>query len=507
NSTDGRDGGGAGRGGDGGDGGDASAGVLVLAGRATLRDVFFGDGQVAEAGEGGDGGRGGDGGAGGRGGEGDDGDFPFKQPDKGGTGGDGGDAGRGGDGGSGGSASGGVVERGPEGIPTEVIWETAVARAPGAEAAAGERGQSSPGGDGGARGAGGPGGEPGAFQDPGETGDAGATGIGRRFDLGVDNDHVDGVGHPLFATDDEAAEGPPDVARSLIFVAATRTNVEEGQSIAFHIVRFGDDLRAETVRWRIDGLADHDIDNARTRGVVTLEAGEDAARVRIKASADGLSENIEGLQIKIFGGQLSGRATLGTDTLLGSIVDGDGGTEGRDVLIGSNENNDIRGGGRNDRIEGRGGLDDLLGDDGKDIIKGGRGDDSIFGGAGADDLYGGAGRDVIEGDAGADALTGGGGADVFGFRADDSGPEAAGRDRILDFKPREDHIRPFQDDDEGFDFIGEAAFTGTERQIRAVDRGARWLVLGDEDGDGAADVAIWVIAQTNRDLSAGDFLG
>ncbi|WP_051098309.1 calcium-binding protein [Sporichthya polymorpha] len=69
------------------------------------------------------------------------------------------------------------------------------------------------------------------------------------------------------------------------------------------------------------------------------------------------------------------------------------GTDGDDVLAGSNANDLIRGRLGDDRISGGGGHDILCGDAGADVLRGGGGNDLLIGGRGRDRLDGGAGED------------------------------------------------------------------------------------------------------------------
>lgn len=120
------------------------------------------------------------------------------------------------------------------------------------------------------------------------------------------------------------------------------------------------------------------------------------------------------------------------------------------------------------------------------------GDDRIRGSAGADRLLGFAGEDTLTGGHGADTLTGGGGADLFRFASlADSRAEAS--DRITDFRAGVDRLdlRPIDAEasaagNQGFHFIGAAAFSGAEGELRL----AGHVLEADADGDGAADFAI-----------------
>ncbi len=101
------------------------------------------------------------------------------------------------------------------------------------------------------------------------------------------------------------------------------------------------------------------------------------------------------------------------------------GTAWGDTLIGSADDN---------RLRGREGADILLGRSGNDNLTGGKGRDTLYGGPGDDTLNGGAGPDVMTGD---------GGRDTFVFHPD------FGRDRITDFDVSKDQLlilRDFQPD-------------------------------------------------------------
>ncbi|WP_299405277.1 choice-of-anchor I family protein [Acaryochloris sp. IP29b_bin.148] len=112
------------------------------------------------------------------------------------------------------------------------------------------------------------------------------------------------------------------------------------------------------------------------------------------------------------------------------------GGAGNDTINGGKGNDDVFGGTGNDFIAGNRGSDQLFGGAGNDTIKGGRGRDDLFGGAGndllsgrlgRDQLFGGAGDDTLDGGDGRDILIGGRGADCF-IVGLDQGP-----DTVLDF--------------------------------------------------------------------------
>ena len=99
------------------------------------------------------------------------------------------------------------------------------------------------------------------------------------------------------------------------------------------------------------------------------------------------------------------------------------GTNGRDFLQGT---------ANDDRIVGRKGRDIIRGRGGNDLIAGNRGNDLLFGNAGGDTIKGGRGKDVLFGGAGKDLLTGGSGADqIFGGAGDDTLLGGGGQDLLI----------------------------------------------------------------------------
>ncbi len=163
------------------------------------------------------------------------------------------------------------------------------------------------------------------------------------------------------------------------------------------------------------------------------------------------------------------------------------GSPGNDRMQGGPTGDRMNGGGGSDRIEGGGGDDTLKGGKGKDKLIGGDGDDTLDGGAGADTLQGGRGRDV---------LTGGTQADRFVYLAPSESSDAVS-DVITDFLAGQDAIvlsaidavRGTAADDE-FTFIGNNAFSNTAGELSYVVSTGRIFLLGDTDGDGAADLRI-----------------
>lgn len=194
------------------------------------------------------------------------------------------------------------------------------------------------------------------------------------------------------------------------------------------------------------------------------------------------------------------------------------------TVIGNAGANEIHGAGGADQLRGAGGADRLFGDRGADMldggnagdvldggasadkILGGKGADKLVGGGGADKLYGGAGADTLSGGSGADVLFGGAGADVFRFDTTRESRPGVGVDRIADFQRGIDTLsltsidaRQGTDADDAFTFVGAAAFSGQEGELRYA--GGR--LSGDVDGDGAADFVVNILGAPR--LTSGDF--
>jgi Ca2+-binding RTX toxin-like protein len=126
-------------------------------------------------------------------------------------------------------------------------------------------------------------------------------------------------------------------------------------------------------------------------------------------------------------------------------------------------------------------------------------------------IQGNAGNNVIVGGGGADALSGGAGSDVFVYRTT-AESTAATRDAIADFASG-DKIDLSQIDadahtagtNDAFTFIGAGAFTNVAGQLRAYKSGTEWIVEGDTNADGTADLVIG-LTTANAAIIAADFV-
>ena len=179
-----------------------------------------------------------------------------------------------------------------------------------------------------------------------------------------------------------------------------------------------------------------------------------------------------------------------------------GTTEGTELVAGTALADIEHGKGGNDWLYGFAGNDQIFGDAGNDTLSGGLGDDRLYGGAGTDRLYGGAGRDTLSG--GADK-------DTFIFQSAADTRSGALSDVITDFQHLADKIDVSGIDanskvggNQGFAWIGTAAFHGTPGELRFHSVGSNGYVEGDTNGDGQADFKIELLNVAA--LAKGDFV-
>jgi Ca2+-binding RTX toxin-like protein len=140
------------------------------------------------------------------------------------------------------------------------------------------------------------------------------------------------------------------------------------------------------------------------------------------------------------------------------------------------------------------------------LIVGSPGANVMWGVAGNDTLNGRFGNDTLRGGLGKDILEGGGNRDFFDFDAVKESARGANRDVILDLIRAEDDridlrtidANTHKSGNQGFHFIGVAAFHGSEGELRCKSG----IVQGDVNGDRKADFDIKVNLAT---LVAGDF--
>ncbi len=236
-----------------------------------------------------------------------------------------------------------------------------------------------------------------------------------------------------------------------------------------------------------------------------------------------LAANFENLTMIGFG-NFTGSGNTGNNVIIGNhgsnLLIGLGGADtlqggkGQDVLNGGTGNDSLDGGAGNDRLLGGSGNDTLLGGDGNDrlagdigadVFDGGLGNDTLEGGNGADQLSGGDGADVLNGGAfGTDEMTGGTGADRFVFERLNDSLAILAADRIEDFEVGIDKIDLGAIVDLPLQFVGTGAFTVAAPSVRYEGLGVDTLVLIDTDGNGFANMQIYLTGVLT--LTADDFL-
>lgn len=211
-----------------------------------------------------------------------------------------------------------------------------------------------------------------------------------------------------------------------------------------------------------------------------------------------LTDQVE--QLRLSASDLTVKGNSGDNRIVGS--------EGRDKMFGLDGADSLMGMAGDDHLDAGDGDDQLSGGEGSDILIGGRGNDKLLGDVGDDTLVGGDGNDWLEAGAGADILTGGAGKDTFYYRQTD----LVGRDTITDFNvgegdkialsPIDANIHTAKDDP--FKFIGTGAFSKAAGELRysAVQGGI--VVEGDVNGDGVADMSIFMAGLAN--ITAKEFL-
>jgi Ca2+-binding RTX toxin-like protein len=191
-------------------------------------------------------------------------------------------------------------------------------------------------------------------------------------------------------------------------------------------------------------------------------------------------------------------ATSGVIVSLGNTVQSAGAAIGDELaniedLFGSNFGDTLIGNNLANLLRGGAGNDVLIGGGGNDTLEGGAGNDLLEGGLGNDRLVGGLGRDTLFGDAGADR---------FDFNAVSESPRGAGRDVVTFVRTQGDKIDLSTIDadidgtagNQAFRFIGGAAFSGVDGQLRF----AGGVLQGDVNGDRVADIEIQVIGALVR---------
>ncbi|MDE1467294.1 CAP domain-containing protein [Aurantiacibacter sp. D1-12] len=238
----------------------------------------------------------------------------------------------------------------------------------------------------------------------------------------------------------------------------------------------------DTVYAHVNWVLGDNVENLRVRAGATTGTGNGLANTLIAHSS---------------GSTLYGMA--GADKLIGSqAIDTLFGGAGDDSFFGKGSADTMYGDAGNDILRGDAGNDVLNGGAGADNLRGGTDDDILSGGAGTDVLYGNSGNDTLTGGADRDVMFGGSGADTFVFADGDmAGTKFGDSERIRDFDTTEGDMLDLSGldaimggSDDAFDFIGNAAFSGTAGELRFAFTNGSTMIYMDVDGDAVADYAI-----------------
>jgi Ca2+-binding RTX toxin-like protein len=221
------------------------------------------------------------------------------------------------------------------------------------------------------------------------------------------------------------------------------------------------------------------------RGIDRLTGGDGSDTYIVDNPLDQITERLTGDSDRVLtsvsytlggGDQIEQLATINSLLTTGLVLTGN---EFANVITGNNGGNTLRGLGGNDTLYGVLGNDALDGGIGNDLLDGGIGNDRLTGGLGLDRLTGGLGRDIFDFNALAESRRGAA-RDVVTFRRSDG-------DKI--------DLATIDADSDGtvgnqaFRFIGPAAFSGVDGQLRF----AGGVLQGDTNGDRVADMEIRIV--------------
>ncbi|HIK07095.1 MAG TPA: calcium-binding protein, partial [Trichormus sp. M33_DOE_039] len=170
-----------------------------------------------------------------------------------------------------------------------------------------------------------------------------------------------------------------------------------------------------------------------TGGGFFVTLTQPTASLNVKIFDDGANEGIETLSFNVVDGEQyqvnpesSGITLAISDTPTNPVGDA-----GDNILVGTDNKDNLFGNAGNDRLFGGLGIDYLFGGAGDDLLDGGDGNDALFGGTGTDTLLGGAGNDYLTGGTGDNILNGGDGNDIlYGNGGNDTLLGGAGNDII-----------------------------------------------------------------------------
>lgn len=248
-------------------------------------------------------------------------------------------------------------------------------------------------------------------------------------------------------------------------------------------------------------------------GTLTMALGDSNGKLDLVQQGNGVWEAAVSSSTALQSG-IAHATLLGTANL--SLTGHGGGNrltgnKGANTLDGKGGNDTLKGGNGNDKLLGGNGNDKLFGGNGHDRLEGHKGNDRLEGAGGKDVLLGGEGNDTLFGGGGKDRLDGGNGADVFVFKAKGDSVVGGNRDTIAGFDSGSDRINLSAIDadstakgNQAFHFIGDKGFSGDAGELRYTTSGSGLIVETDIDGNGKADMQIFI--ENLSGLSASDFI-
>ncbi|WP_406648191.1 calcium-binding protein [Aliisedimentitalea scapharcae] len=284
-----------------------------------------------------------------------------------------------------------------------------------------------------------------------------------------------------------------------IFARSGNDDIYGGEGNDFIRAAAGDDLiYGEAGRDVLDGGAGHDrmfggtgndIYFVDSIGDQVSEQGGDGTDT-VKSKVDFvLGDGLEHLWLAKGSDATNGTGNAARNMIVGNQNDNLlRGLSGNDNMIGGDGDDTLYGGGDHDKLHGGDGADMLYGGSGNDKLHGGQGNDTAFGGDGNDVLCPGDGDDVMYGGDGRDLLSGNAGADTaYGGLGDDTYKVTDALDTIIEYA------------DEGHDVVHAFASFSLSANVEDL------VLLGSGDFHGTGnDGANRITGNSNNNVLAGN---
>ncbi len=323
------------------------------------------------------------------------------------------------------------------------------------------------------------------------------------------------------------SQGATDTATVTINVISTQsdysasiavdTQAEGGlgdtTTYTFTVTRTGDTSSAGTVDYAVgpgveNGAGADDIADAFPFGTLSFAADETTKTVTVTVTGDIVPEAPETFDLDLSNPtNAGGTAVLGTASVTATIANDDlatiTGSNSKDNIKGSDNDDVISAGDGDDKVKGQDGDDVIIGGDGDDKLDGGDDDDVILGGDGDDKIKDKDGDTIVDGGDGDDSIKVKDGDTIIDGGSGDDEIKAGKGDDIFIFKAGndKDEIKKFGKD--GRDKIDLSSFNGlTFAQFEdQADQDGKDLIWETSDGD-----ELILLKVDIDDLSANDFI-